>query len=90
MRREILERIDGDWRLGRLWDLAIAWLVPLQAVVLLGWWMYLSATVYAPATWFDPLDPYSVATCGVQWGVGASVCLLIQRWRRQRRLSQQK
>jgi NSS family neurotransmitter:Na+ symporter len=85
IRREILERIEGDWRLGRLWDVAITWGVPLQALALLGWWMYLSATTYAPDTWFHPFDPYSVATCVTQWGLALGVCVLVQRWRQRRR-----
>jgi len=86
LRREVLERIDGDWRLGRVWDAAISWLVPAQAVALLGWWMYLSATAYAPSTWYDPFDPYSVATAVTQWGLGLGLCLLVQRWRRRRQV----
>jgi NSS family neurotransmitter:Na+ symporter len=85
LRRDILERIDNDWRLGRVWDAAITWLVPAQAIALLAWWMYLSVTAYAPTTWFDPLDSYSVATCFTQWGIGLALCLLVARWRRRGR-----
>jgi len=87
LRHDVLERVDDDWRVGRVWDIAIRWLVPAQAILLLGWWMYLSVTAYAPDTWFDPLDPYSVATCFAQWGLGLAACLLVERWHRRRRES---
>ena len=53
-RRSVLEAIEADWRVGRWWDLAIGRVVPIQAVALLCWWMYLSATSYAPDSWYDP------------------------------------
>ncbi len=80
MRREVLDDVPGDWRLGRGWQTLISWVVPVQAILLLGWWLWLSATAYAPDTWFDPFDPYSVATCGLQWGAGLVLCLLTGQW----------
>ena len=79
-RSEVIDNITGDWNAGRLWDYVITYLVPIQAVVLLGWWLYLAATVYAPDTWYDPTDPYSVMTCLVQWGSMAAVMILLNRW----------
>ena len=32
-----------------------------------------SATVYAPDEWYNPLLPYSVMTCLVQWGAVLTV-----------------
>lgn len=68
-REEAISGGDGDWTVGRGYDLLIRFVVPLQAIVLLFWWLYLSATSYAPDSWYNPLDPYSVATCVVQWGI---------------------
>ena len=62
-----------DWRLGIVWKTIIRWLVPLQAVILLVWWIGLAATVYAPDDWYNPLNPYSVMTCLVQWGAVLAV-----------------
>ena len=70
----------ADWPLPRVWDVLIRWAVPLQAVVLLVWWMYLAATVYAPDSWYDPFDPYSVMTCLAQWGVVLLAFVLLNRW----------
>jgi neurotransmitter:Na+ symporter, NSS family len=68
-----------DWDPSWLWVVAMRWFVPLLAVVLLCWWLYLSATVYAPQTWWNPFDPYSVMTCLLQWGLAIVVLLLVNR-----------
>ena len=88
-REEELMSIPGDWSAGPVWDFLIKVAVPVQAVVLLVWWLYLSATVYAPATWFNPLDPYSVMTCLVQWGTVIVVLVALNGWmtRRMNRFS---
>ena len=35
-----LNHEHSNIRIGRWWDVAIGALVPLQALVLIGWWMY--------------------------------------------------
>ncbi|MEZ4701688.1 MAG: sodium-dependent transporter [Rhodothermales bacterium] len=79
-RREEINGTPMDWSVSKLWDVQIKYLIPFQAIVLLGWWLYLSATEYAPTTWFDPTDPYSVMTCLVQWGGAAIVLALLNGW----------
>jgi neurotransmitter:Na+ symporter, NSS family len=88
-RHEVVEGGTNDWSAGRGWDIAVGYLVPLQAVVLLGWWFYLSATAYAPDTWFNPLDPYSVATVVLQWGIVLAALLLMNRWLVRRTLGEE-
>ncbi len=79
-RSEIIDNIPGDWKAGRPWGYVIQYLIPLQAIILLAWWLYLAASVYAPDTWFDPTDPYSVMTCLVQWGAVMAILILLNRW----------
>ncbi|HKI46396.1 MAG TPA: hypothetical protein VKA08_13790, partial [Balneolales bacterium] len=57
-----------DWTLGRWWDYTIKFVVPLEGIVLIVWWIYLSATQIDPKNWFNPFDTFSVATCFMQWG----------------------
>ncbi len=78
-RTEIVDATEGDWKSGRSWEVLIGRAVPLMAVVLLAWWLFQAATVYAPDTWYDPLDPYSVMTCLVQWGALIGILLLLNR-----------
>jgi NSS family neurotransmitter:Na+ symporter len=79
-RADVVDATPGDWKGGRTWGLLIGRAVPVQAAVLLVWWLYLSTTTYAPDTWYDPLDPFSVATCLVQWLAVAGVLLWLNRW----------
>jgi len=56
---------------------ALRWLVPAQALLLLGWWMWRAATVFAPDAWYDPRTPFSVASCLVHWGVAGGLLWLL-------------
>ena len=86
-RREEVDDTPGDWKAGRSWERLIGIVVPLEAVALLVWWLYLSATEYAPETWFDPTDPFSVMTCLVQWGVVILTFVLLNKWMVRRTLA---
>ena len=68
-RQECIDNQSDDWRAGPVWDKLISLVIPLLAAVLLGWWLYQAAAVYAPGRWFDPLDPFSLMACLVQWSV---------------------
>lgn len=78
--RTVVSGGDRDWSAGSVWQNLIRFAVPLQAIALLVWWLYLSATAYAPDTWYNPFDPYSVMTCLVQWGAVLVVFISLNRW----------
>ena len=79
LRREEINVTPGDWGVSKRWDLAIRYLIPFQAIVLLGWWLYYAATG-DDITWYDPLDPYSLMTCIIQWSAVAIAMILANRW----------
>lgn len=85
-RKEAIAAGPGDIDPGWAWDRLVGVLVPIQAVVLLGWWLYQSAAVYAPQTWYNPLEPYSVMTCLLQWGLALTVFIALNRQMAQRTL----
>jgi NSS family neurotransmitter:Na+ symporter len=85
-RADAIAGAPGDLDPGRGWDGLVGVVVPIQAVVLLGWWLYRSATTYAPETWFNPLEPYSIMTCLVQWGLVLVVLIALNRWMSRRTL----
>ncbi|MEX0639036.1 MAG: sodium-dependent transporter, partial [Balneolaceae bacterium] len=68
-RTELVNTEEAKSTLGRWWVFIIKYVVPVQVITLLAWWIYLSATEIAPDTWFNPLSTYSVATVLVQWGI---------------------
>ena len=63
----------GELNPGATWDTLITYFIPLQAVLVLGWWIYQSIFVFAPDTWFNPFDTYSIMSCLVQWALAGIV-----------------
>lgn len=70
----------NDWKLGKWWNYLLRNFIPVGGVILLLWWMYLSATQFAPENWYNPLNPFSVMTCVLQWGVVTSLFVFYNRW----------
>jgi len=78
-RKTIVNTYDTGLQLGKWWTFILKYVVPVQVVTLLAWWIYLSAAVYAPDTWYNPLSPFSVATVFVQWGVVMVLFIIYNR-----------
>ena len=53
--------------------------VPVQALVLLGWWLY-QASGWDPKGWLNPFAVENVGTILLQWGVVLGGLLLANRW----------
>jgi len=68
-RKTLVNTDESRVKLGYWWTFIIKYVIPVEVITLLVWWIYLSAAVYAPDTWYNPLSPFSVATVFVQWGV---------------------
>ena len=71
---------ERDWSVGAYWSLTIRLFIPLAAFILLFWWLYTAATVFAPGEWYNPLNPFSVMTCLAQWGLVVAVFVFLNRW----------
>lgn len=68
--RETLVNTDESRvKLGKWWTFVIKYIIPVEVITLLAWWIWLSATSFAPDTWYNPFSPFSVATVFLQWGV---------------------
>jgi NSS family neurotransmitter:Na+ symporter len=78
-RDNLVNTSSDDIYLGKWWDVLIGKLVPIQVIVLLSWWIWRSATEFSPDTWYNPLDPYSVATVFTQWGILIMMLLIFNK-----------
>ncbi|HXI22003.1 MAG TPA: sodium-dependent transporter [Gemmatimonadales bacterium] len=78
-REEQLNHAGSDIRIGRWWEIVIGVVVPLEAVVLLVWWLY-QARGWDPTGWLDPFGTENVGTILLQWGVVFAALLLGSRW----------
>ncbi|MCZ6758207.1 MAG: sodium-dependent transporter [Bacteroidetes bacterium] len=87
-RKEAVDSIEGDWNSGKTWEVIIKYVVPIEAAALLVWFMWVSATEYAPDSWFNPLEPLSVMTALVQWSIVAIVFLGLNKKLNQRMFPQ--
>jgi NSS family neurotransmitter:Na+ symporter len=51
----------------------------MLALALLAWWMFLSATVFAPDQWYNPFNPFSVMTCLAQFAIVLGIFILFNK-----------
>ena len=72
-REDLVNTKESKTKLGPWWEIIIKYVVPVEVITLLGWWMYLSAAEYAPDTWYNPLSPFSVATVVLQFAVALAL-----------------
>ncbi|MFK7848482.1 MAG: sodium-dependent transporter [Rhodothermales bacterium] len=79
LRREEVNATPGDWGVGKGWGIIIRYAIPLQAIILLGWWLYVVATTPG-SSWYDPTEMNSLMNFAVQWGAALIFFMLINRW----------
>ena len=79
LRREVINAEGADLQVGRGWDFVLGVLVPVEALVLLGWWLWQAAGKDLRA-WLDPLASYNAGTVLAQWSVALVALLLANRW----------
>jgi len=72
-RAKIVNNEESRFQLGKWWSVIIKYVVPVEVISLLIWWIYLSITAYAPDTWYNPLSAFSVATIAIQWGIAMAL-----------------
>lgn len=89
-RREAINGEGSDVHVGKWYNVVIAWLIPIQVVVLIVWWFYLAITSFDTEGWWDPFNTYSVATCVLQWGVIMILFISLNRWMVRRMFSRPK
>jgi NSS family neurotransmitter:Na+ symporter len=77
--REETERAPGDWPLGRWWEYLIRYFVPSAGIILLIWWLWLTITEFAPGEWFNPLNPFSLMTVLLQWGIVLGLLIVFNK-----------
>jgi hypothetical protein len=58
------------------WELFIKVVVPVEVVILVGWWIYQSALV---DNWYNPISEFSLLTIVVQWGIALGLFAFYNR-----------
>lgn len=73
-RAEFVNTAEADIRIGRWWDIVI-YAVLVEAVVLMGWWVYQATDLTDLAGSFTPFSPFNVGTLVVQWALAIGIFL---------------
>jgi len=75
-RTTIVNVEQRTYTLGKWWDAAIKYVVPIEVITLVIWWIYQSASVEG---WYNPISTFSLATVLVQWGIALALFLFYNR-----------
>jgi NSS family neurotransmitter:Na+ symporter len=79
LRTEVVNADGADLPQGRRWSLLVGIAVPVQAVILVLWWLW-QARGWDPEGWLDPLASASVGTVLAQWALVLVGLVLLNRW----------
>ena len=77
-RTELVNTEGSDLRVGRYYEWALRYLVPVQFVMMFSWWMYQAAN-WDSEGWWNPFHVENVGTCLFQWGIVLGLLLLFNR-----------
>jgi len=78
-RENLVNDQPGVMRIGRWWD-AVIYLVLIEAVVLMGWWLYQAVDTTDLGATFTPFSPFNVGTLVVQWGIAIGCFVALNGW----------
>jgi neurotransmitter:Na+ symporter, NSS family len=79
-RRKLVNTVSTDIKMSSGYNFVISFLIPLQALILIGW--YFTQTYFAMRHdgWWDPFKMYSLGTILFQWGLAFIFFRLCNRW----------
>jgi len=76
-REQILNSEKNEIKFGRWFNFLIMFLIPIQAIILLIWWI--TASFGWEAEWYNPFKPESAGTAIFQWIIVILILLLINK-----------
>lgn len=76
-REKILNDETNEFRFGKWFNFIIKFLIPLQAITLLIWWI--SASFSWEKEWYNPFKPESAGTAIFQWAIVIIILLILNK-----------
>lgn len=76
-RKHLLDK-EEDMEVGSWFDYAIVYLVPLQVLLMMGWWFY--RAVKDLPDWWNPVAAQSIGTSVMQWGLAIGLFAALNRF----------
>jgi NSS family neurotransmitter:Na+ symporter len=77
-RTELINDAGSDIKIGKWYNYVIAFLIPLQAVVLIVWWLVSSAQ-WDPE-WWNPFHSLNAGTCLFQWAIVIALFIALNKF----------
>jgi len=74
-----INEMHNDWSVGKFWSMTIRIFIPVAAAFLLFWWLFESFMEGESEQWYNPLKPFSLMTCLVQWFVVIGIFIGLNR-----------
>jgi NSS family neurotransmitter:Na+ symporter len=83
-RKELVNLPGNDIRIGKWFDVMITYVIPIEFLLMIGWWFYQAVAVFDREGWWNPFHSTSMGTCLLQWGVMILIFKIINDflWRR--------
>jgi len=77
-RREVINGMGSDVKIGKWYNAVIKYLIPLQVGVLISWWL-ISSAAWDPE-WWNPFHAENAGTCLLQWGIILVTFILLNKF----------
>jgi len=80
LRRDVVNAPGHDLEIGSWWSFLVRVIVPVEAVVLMVWWLWQASSGSEHLAWLNPLREDSAGTVLLQWALAIIALLAMNRW----------
>jgi NSS family neurotransmitter:Na+ symporter len=80
LRDQVVNDDGADLPVGGWWSFLVGVVVPLEAVILVVWWLWSVIRHQPVAMWIQPFAESTAGTLFLQWGIVLIVLLALNRW----------
>lgn len=87
-RIEAVNSSNNDFKVGKIYNFMIRYLIPFQGIVLIAWYFYQSISEMQDGRWWNPFHVYSLGTIVFQWGTGILFFIFVNKWLAKKALAQ--
>ena len=77
-RTEIINGLGSDINIGKWFNYAIGFLIPIQVIILISWWL-ISSVSWDPE-WWNPFHTENVATAIFQWAIVLTIFIALNKY----------
>jgi len=77
LRTQVINGPGCDLKIGKWYNYLITYVIPLEVIVLLTWWL-VSSTSWDPE-WWNPFHAENAGTCFLQWGIVLTLFIIFNK-----------